>query len=31
MEGKRTAEALGLANMDKQAIQSYLESGRLNP
>ena len=30
-EGKRTVAALGLADMDKQALKSYLESGRLHP
>jgi len=28
--GKRTAEALGLANMDKQALKYYLETGKMN-
>ena len=30
-EGKRTAEALGIANMDKQTLNSYLETGKLMP
>jgi opine dehydrogenase len=30
-EGKRTAKALGIANIDKKALRFYLETGRLNP
>jgi opine dehydrogenase len=30
-EGKRTAEALGIADMDKEALRFYLETGNLNP
>ncbi len=30
-EGKRTAEALGIATIDKQALGFYLETGKLNP
>lgn len=29
LEGKRTAEALGIANLDKQALKLYLESGKM--
>lgn len=30
-EGQRTAEALGIANMDKKALNFYLETGKLMP
>ena len=29
-EGKRTAEVLGIANLDKQALKFYLETGQMN-